>query len=81
MKVCIPVTEDHGLQSPVSAHFGSAPLFMIVDIEGGSCRTVPNHNSHRGHGMCQPLSVLFFLRVAISMMPASPEPTNYSIHS
>jgi predicted Fe-Mo cluster-binding NifX family protein len=58
MNVCIPITEDQGLQSPVSAHFGSAPLFMIVDTESGARRTVPNHNSHHGHGMCQPLSAL-----------------------
>lgn len=58
MNVCIPITDDQGLQSPVSAHFGSAPFFMIVDTASGACRTVPNHNSHHGHGMCQPLSSL-----------------------
>ena len=31
MKVCVPVTHDQGLQSPVSGHFGSAPLFVLVD--------------------------------------------------
>ena len=31
MNLCIPITEDQGLQSPVSGHFGSAPYFMIVD--------------------------------------------------
>lgn len=58
MNICIPITEDKGLQSPVSSHFGSAPIFMIVDIENGSCRTIPNLNSHHGHGMCQPLTSL-----------------------
>ncbi len=33
MNICIPVNEDKGLQSPVCAHFGSAPAFMIVDTE------------------------------------------------
>ncbi len=58
MNICIPVTEDKGLVSPVSAHFGSAPLFMIVDTETGSCRAVVNRNQHHGHGMCQPLMSL-----------------------
>jgi predicted Fe-Mo cluster-binding NifX family protein len=55
MNICIPVTDDKGLESPVSAHFGSAPLFLIVDTEGGTCRTISNRNLNHGHGMCQPL--------------------------
>ena len=58
MNLCIPVTEDKGLESPVSAHFGSAPLFLIVDTESGACRSVPNRNLHHAHGMCQPLQSL-----------------------
>lgn len=55
MNICIPIQEDKGLESPVSAHFGSAPLFMIVNTESGSCRAVSNRNLNHGHGMCQPL--------------------------
>jgi predicted Fe-Mo cluster-binding NifX family protein len=55
MNICIPVTEDKGLESPVSAHFGSAPLFMIVDTDNGSCKALSNRNLNHGHGMCQPL--------------------------
>lgn len=58
MNICIPVTQDKGLQSPVSLHFGSAPIFMVVDTESGSCRAIPNLNLHDGHGMCQPLRAL-----------------------
>ena len=58
MNICIPVNEDQGLQSQVCAHFGSAPAFMIVDTESGSCRAVPNQNQHHGHGMCAPLASL-----------------------
>jgi len=58
MNLCIPVTEDKGLQSPVSAHFGSAPIFVIVDTGSGACRSLPNENLHHGHGMCQPLRAL-----------------------
>ena len=58
MNVCIPVNEDKGLQSPICAHFGSAPLFMIIDTDHEGCRVIPNHNQHRGHGMCMPLASL-----------------------
>jgi len=58
MNICIPVEEDRGLQSPVCAHFGSAPAFMIVDVDSGSYRAIPNGNQHHGHGMCAPLQSL-----------------------
>ena len=58
MQICIPVLEDRGLESPVSGHFGSAPLFMIVDTESRTCRSVSNQNLNHGHGMCQPLQSL-----------------------
>ncbi len=58
MNLCIPVTEDKGLQSPVSGHFGSAPLFAVVDSDTGVCRTISNRDSHHSHGACQPLASL-----------------------
>jgi predicted Fe-Mo cluster-binding NifX family protein len=58
MNLCIPVTEDKGLQSPVSGHFGSAPLFAIVNPDMGVCRTISNRDSHHSHGACQPLASL-----------------------
>ena len=58
MNICIPVTDDKGLESPVSAHFGSAPLFLIVDTEGGTCRAISNRNLNHSHGMCMPLQSL-----------------------
>jgi predicted Fe-Mo cluster-binding NifX family protein len=58
MNLCIPVTEDAGLQSPVCGHFGSAPMFLIVDTETHDCRVIPNLNEHHAHGMCQPLRAL-----------------------
>ena len=58
MNICIPVNEDRGPQSPVCAHFGSAPVFLIVDTESGSSRAVINQNQHHAHGMCQPLASL-----------------------
>jgi predicted Fe-Mo cluster-binding NifX family protein len=58
MRICIPVDEDRGLDSPVCAHFGSAPLFMIIDTDSGKHDSVVNHDQHHGHGMCQPLAAL-----------------------
>jgi predicted Fe-Mo cluster-binding NifX family protein len=58
MNICIPVDEDKGLRSQACAHFGSAPAFMIVDTDSGSCRAIPNNNQHHGHGMCMPLQSL-----------------------
>lgn len=58
MNICIPVTKDAGLESPVSSHFGSAPLFVIVDTESKACRAVPNRTHSHGHGACQPLASL-----------------------
>lgn len=58
MNICIPIERDEGLQSPVCAHFGSAPAFLLVDADTGSCRAVVNGNQHHGHGMCMPLQSL-----------------------
>ena len=58
MNLCIPVTEDKGLQSPVSEHFGSAPFFAIVNPDTGACRVIPNRDSHHSHGACHPLATV-----------------------
>jgi predicted Fe-Mo cluster-binding NifX family protein len=58
MKLCIPVSRDQGLKSAVSAHFGGAPYFVIVDTEDSGLKTVKNENEHHAHGMCHPLKSL-----------------------
>ncbi len=58
MRLCVPVTEDKGLDSPLCGHFGSAPLFALVTVETKECRLVPNGDAHHGHGMCRPLAAL-----------------------
>lgn len=58
MNICIPVEEDKGMDSRVCAHFGSAPLFLIVDTDSGSTKAVQNINTGHAHGMCQPLASL-----------------------
>lgn len=58
MNICIPVEADKGLGSPVCAHFGSAPAFMVVDTDTGNRHVIVNGNQHHGHGMCMPLQSL-----------------------
>jgi predicted Fe-Mo cluster-binding NifX family protein len=58
MRICIPVNDDAGVQSTVCQHFGSSPMFMVVDTESGDCRALKNRNEHHAHGMCQPLQAL-----------------------
>jgi predicted Fe-Mo cluster-binding NifX family protein len=58
MQLCFPVTRDEGLQSPLSKHFGSAPLFLIADTDNKGLRSVANKNPHHSHGACQPLRSL-----------------------
>ena len=62
MIICIPVTEDKGKQSPVSAHFGSAPIYLLVDTNTMACQAVPNTNQHLAHGGplggCKPVDSL-----------------------
>ncbi len=58
MKVCIPVEEDRGLESMPYNHFGSAPYFLIYDMEKGEIKAIKNEDLHHEHGMCQPLKAL-----------------------
>jgi len=55
MKICIPITQDRGLESPVSEHFGLAPLLMVVNTDSGNCRVVLNCNHNYLHWRCRPL--------------------------
>lgn len=63
MKICIPVSEDRGLESPVCGHFGSAPAFLLLESETRSFRVIANTNSHHEHGQCVPVAMLADERV------------------
>ena len=63
MILCIPVTADQGLESPVSGHFGSAPLYLLVDAESRATRTLANGRAVHEHGACRPLDALAGERV------------------
>ena len=58
MKLCFPIEKDEGLASVVCGHFGSAPLFMIIDDQTGDYNTITNEHEHSAHGGCLPLDTL-----------------------
>jgi predicted DNA-binding protein (UPF0251 family)/predicted Fe-Mo cluster-binding NifX family protein len=58
VNICIPVTADRGLESPVSGHFGSAPIFMLVDVGTRQTKALSNAGAVHEHGACRPLDAL-----------------------
>ena len=58
MKLCIPVAENEGLNSVVYGHFGSAPLFVMVDSETMAIEPLTNRDQDHVHGACSPLRAL-----------------------
>lgn len=58
MKVCFPVQKDEGMESQVYNHFGSAPIFIVVDTEGKEVNRVDNGDLHHVHGACNPIMAL-----------------------
>ena len=58
MKVCFPVQNDEGMSSTVYNHFGSAPVFMVVDTETNSALPINNKDQHHAHGACNPMKAL-----------------------
>jgi predicted Fe-Mo cluster-binding NifX family protein len=58
MKLCFPVAQDKGLESEVFGHFGSAPLFIVVDTEARTTSSINNNNQHHAQGMCNPIMAL-----------------------
>ena len=63
MKIAFPVQDDIGIDSVVYNHFGSAPVFVIVDPETDSVFSVSNRDQHHAHGACNPLRALDGQRV------------------
>lgn len=58
MRLCIPVAADEGLNSIVYGHFGSAPLFVLVDSETMTVEPLANRDQTHVHGACNPLRAL-----------------------
>jgi predicted Fe-Mo cluster-binding NifX family protein len=58
MKVCVPTETNEGLKARVYGHFGSAPFFTLVEIEGKSVDIIDNGNKVHAHGQCHPVASL-----------------------
>jgi predicted Fe-Mo cluster-binding NifX family protein len=58
MKVCIPIAEYCGLESLVYGHFGSAPVFVLVDSETMAIESLGNQDQAHVHGQCSPVKAL-----------------------
>ena len=63
MKVCFPVQTDEGVESQVYGHFGSAPVFIVVDTEEKDVQRINNRDLHHAHGACNPIMALGGQRV------------------
>ncbi|MFA5353047.1 MAG: NifB/NifX family molybdenum-iron cluster-binding protein [Thermodesulfovibrionales bacterium] len=58
MKICFPVSQDNGLESKVFNHFGSAPMFVVVDTDSMDVSRITNNDAHHAHGACNPIKAL-----------------------
>lgn len=58
MKICFPVQENEGLASQVYGHFGSAPMFVVVNTDTGAVTTIHNSDQIHEHGACNPIAGL-----------------------
>ncbi len=58
MKICFPVEEGQGLVSQIFGHFGSAPMFVVVDTDTNDIETIHNRDQIHQHGACNPIAGL-----------------------
>ena len=58
MKLCVPISEDKGLESIPYGHFGSAPAFLLVDTDTNVTSQIPPTSSTHGQGGCAPAEEL-----------------------
>jgi predicted Fe-Mo cluster-binding NifX family protein len=58
MKVCFPVLQDDGMNSKVYNHFGSAPLFIVVDTEKNGTSAISNGDQRHARSASNPLQAL-----------------------
>ena len=63
MRIAFPVQDDIGIDSVVYNHFGSAPVFVIVDPATNAVVSVSNRDQHHAHGACNPMRALDDQRV------------------
>ena len=58
MKICFPVKSNEGLKSMPYGHFGSAPLFLVSDLDSNEVSIINNGDLEHEHGKCQPIKAL-----------------------
>jgi predicted Fe-Mo cluster-binding NifX family protein len=58
MRICFPVEQDSGLDSPVCGHFGQAPFFLVVDTDTMEVADVIGQDGQGEHGRCRPVALL-----------------------
>ena len=58
MRICIRVQKNEGSESKPYNHFGSAPKFLVVNLEGEEIEVIDNGDLEHEHGKCQPLKAL-----------------------
>ena len=58
MRVCFPVQNNEGVDSTVFNHFGSAPMFVVVDAVADTVSAISNGDQHHAHGAGNPLTAL-----------------------
>jgi len=58
MKVGFAVEANEGIESKVYGHFGSAPVFLIVEKGTDTVSAVHNRDTHHEHGACNPIKAL-----------------------
>jgi predicted Fe-Mo cluster-binding NifX family protein len=63
MKLCFPVATDEGLNSSLFGHFGSTPLFAIVDTETDDVNTIGNCDLLDPDAGCNPFKALVNVHV------------------
>jgi len=63
VRIAFPVQDDLGIDSVVYNHFGSAPVFVIVDPATSAVFSVQNRDQQHEHGACNPLRALDDQRV------------------
>ena len=52
MRLCIPTVDNHGRTGTLSAHFGSAPYFTLVDSEARTVHVLANPHARHQPGSC-----------------------------
>jgi predicted Fe-Mo cluster-binding NifX family protein len=58
LKVGFAVQRDEGLESKVYNHFGSAPMFILVETGASGVQTIHNQDLNHSHGACSPMKAL-----------------------